>query len=101
MIKFKFSNYFLIVKTICFLLIFNSSNVFGEKNKNFENAIINALENSSKIKSAKYLYESKKKLVRPRDPKRSRARISCTVRQHFKNHCFSLCSVVAVPGSAA
>ena len=63
MIKFKFSNYFLIVKTICFLLIFNSSNVFGEKNKNFENAIINALENSSKIKSAKYLYESKKKLV--------------------------------------
>ena len=60
MIKFKFSNYFLILKTICFLLIFNSSNVFGEKNKNFENAIINALENSSKIKSAKYLYESKK-----------------------------------------
>ena len=62
MTTFKYLN-ILIIKIFCLIFFFGISNVFANKNKNFESAIINAFENSSKIKSAKYLYESKNKLV--------------------------------------
>ncbi len=62
MTTFKYLKIF-IIKIFCLIFFFGISNVFANKNKNFESAIINAFENSSKIKSAKYLYESKNKLV--------------------------------------
>ncbi len=54
----------LMLKIFLFLfLLLNSNLVFSNSNKNFELALKNALNNSAELISAKYSFDSKKKLI--------------------------------------
>ncbi len=55
----KIINFFLKLIFLCL----TSSFVLAENNLNFQKALLSAITNSPKIKSEKYLYESKRKLI--------------------------------------